>query len=246
MHFVEILGPGTPLELVQIPSGEFVMGAPALEEGFRVNEAPLHVVNLPSFYLGKYPITQKQWIAIMGKLPDMKKRFIGDELPVVNVWLDLAIEFCDRLSRSSQLSYRLPTEAEWEYACRSTTTTPFCFGQTISSDIANFDARQPYGRAGTGPFRNSTSAVGSLGIANDFGLYDMHGNVWEWCGDDWHADYSMAPVDGSAWLDGGDPGYCVQRGGSWTDRAINCRSAFRVGDIARNADNIVGLRVCAS
>ncbi|MBS1796302.1 MAG: formylglycine-generating enzyme family protein, partial [Acidobacteria bacterium] len=131
---------------------------------------------------------------------------------------------------------------EWEYACRAGTTTPFYFGERLTTEQANFNGEQPFGNAPPGEFRKRPTAVGSF-PPNAFGLYDLHGNVWEWCADVWHEDYRNAPADGSAWLAGGDRSYGVQRGGSWLDRASNCRSAFRVGDIAHNDENIVGLRV---
>jgi formylglycine-generating enzyme required for sulfatase activity len=120
---------------------------------------------------------------------------------------------------------------------------PFSFGETITTDLANFNGEQPFNETPKGEFRKRLTPVGNF-PPNDFGLYDMHGNVWEWCADIWHENYVGAPNDGSAWLTDGDQSYCVQRGGSWIDRASNCRSAFRVGDIAHNNDHIVGLRVC--
>jgi formylglycine-generating enzyme required for sulfatase activity len=181
----------------------------------------------------------------MKSLPAIGEDFRGQNLPVVNVWLERAIEFCGRLSTLHGENFRLPTEAEWEYACRAGTTTPFSFGETLTTDLANFDGGQPFKDTPKGEFRKCLTPVGSF-PPNAFGLYDMHGNIWEWCADIWHENYLGAPEDGSAWLTNGDQSYCVQRGGSWLDRASNCRSAFRVGDIAHNNDHIVGLRVCLS
>ena len=238
------LTPNVNLEMVEIPAGSFLMGSPDHEPEKRENETPQHKVNLQPFYIGKFPVTQAQWFAVMKSLPDISSEFLGNDLPVVNVWLEKAIEFCAKLSDLTGEKFRLPSEAEWEYACRAGTTTPFSFGETITTDWANFNGEQPYRKTPKGKFRKRLTPVGYFNAANDFGLYDMHGNVWEWCADVWHENYIGAPTDGSAWLTDGDQGYCVQRGGSWIDRASNCRSAFRVGDIAHNNDNIVDLRVC--
>ena len=231
------------LEMVEIPAGSFLMGSSENELEKRENETPQHKVNLKSFYLGKFPVTQSQWFAVMKSLPNITEEFRGDDLPVVNVWLEKAIEFCAKLSTFTSENFRLPSEAEWEYACRAATRTPFSFGEIITTNSANFNGEQPFKETPEGEFRKRLTLVGSF-PPNDFGLYDMHGNVWEWCADIWHENYINAPNDGSPWLTNGDQSYCVQRGGSWLDRASNCRSAFRVGDIAHNNDHIVGLRVC--
>lgn len=230
--------------MVEIPGGSFEMGANLAEIEQRENELPRHEVNLQPFFLGKFPVTQAQWRIVMPELPFMHKEFLGDDLPVVNVYLEKALEFCARISRITNQNFYLPSEAQWEYACRGNTKTPFHFGQTMTTDLANFDGTQFYNNEKLGEFRGKTTPAGYFEAANPFGLYDLHGNVWEWCADVWHADYNGAPTDGSAWTVGGDQSYCVQRGGSWRDRAGACRSAFRVGDIARNFDHIVGLRVC--
>ncbi len=234
----------TNLEMIEIPSGEFLMGSSTNESEFRANETPQHKVKIPTFYLGKYPITQAQYFAVMKELPRISEDFSDDNFPVVNVWLEKALEFCSKLSELTNKVFCLPTEAEWEYACRAGTQTPFAFGETITTEIANFDGNQPFANAPNGEFRNGLTPVGYFKFANNFGLYDMHGNVWEWCADIWHADFENAPTDGSVWLENGDQSYVVQRGGSWKNRAGSCRSAFRVGDIAHNSDHIVGMRVC--
>lgn len=244
MNTIEFkLSENMSLEMVKIPAGSFLMGSGEFETEKRANETPQHEVRLQSFYLGKFPVTQAQWFAVMKKLPAVSAEFRGDDLPVVNVWLEKAIAFCARLSALTNENFRLPSEAEWEYACRAGTTTPFSFGETITADLANFNGAQAFRESPKSVFRKCLTAVGSF-PPNAFGLYDMHGNVWEWCADIWHEDYNGAPTDGSAWLTNGDQSYCVQRGGSWIDRATNCRSSFRVGDIAHNNENIVGLRVC--
>jgi eukaryotic-like serine/threonine-protein kinase len=229
--------------MIEIPAGSFLMGSGDSETIKRENETPPHEVNLKSFYLGKFPVTQEEWLAVMKTLPQINEEFRGLDLPVVNVWLEKAIEFCAKLSALTGEKFRLPSEAEWEYACRAGTTTPFNSGATITTDLANFNGEQPFGQTPKGEFRKRLTPVGTF-PPNAFGLYDMHGNFWEWCADIWHENYSGAPTDGSAWLANGDQSYCVQRGGSWLDRAANCRSAFRVGDIAHNHDHLVGLRVC--
>lgn len=239
------LSQNASLEMVEIPGGSFLMGSGEFETEKRENETPQHEVNLESFYLGKFPVTQEEWFAVMNDLPEIDADFRGRSLPVVNVWLEKALEFCARLSVSTGEKFRLPSEAEWEYACRARTVTPFSFGETITTEQANFNGEKPFKETQKGEFRKRLTLVGRF-APNDFGLYDMHGNVWEWCADIWHENYLNAPSDGSAWLANGDASYCVQRGGSWIDRAANCRSAFRVGDIAHNDENIVGLRVCCS
>jgi formylglycine-generating enzyme required for sulfatase activity len=232
------------LELTEICGGEFLMGSSENEKTFRENETPRHKVKVPGFYIGKYPVTQSEWFAVMDELPEIKKDFLGNDLPVVNVFIEKVFEFIDRISEITQRNFRLPTEAEWEYACRAGTNTPFAFGETITTEYANFDGTKVFLNSPKSLFRKKLTPVGSFPFANDFGLYDMHGNVWEWCGDIWHEDYNNAPIDGSTWIENGDQSYLVQRGGAWNSTADACRSAFRVGDIAHNTDHIVGLRVC--
>jgi formylglycine-generating enzyme required for sulfatase activity len=139
-----------------------------------------------------------------------------------------AVEFCARLSQKTGREYRLPTEAEWEYACRAGTTTPFHFGPTLTTNLANYDGNYVYGSGPKGVYREQTTDVGSF-PPNAFGIYDMHGNVWEWCLDHWHDNYKGAPTDGSAWIEGGDSNRRLLRGGSWIDAPRNCRSAYRGG-----------------
>ena len=146
-------------------------------------------------------------------------------MPVEQVSWDDAIEFCKRLSRKTENEYRLPTEAEWEYACRAGTTTAFHFGLTITSDLANYLGNYTYLNEPQGKYQEKTTQVGSF-KANAFGLYDMHGNVWEWCQDDWHNSYQNAPDDGRAWISG-KSNINVIRGGSWGSNPDNCRSASR-------------------
>jgi formylglycine-generating enzyme required for sulfatase activity len=165
---------------------------------------------------------------------------------VEQVSWDDAVEFCQRLSKHTGREYRLPSEAEWEYACRAGTTTPFHFGSTITPDLANYDGNYTYGAGPKGKYREQTTDVGSL-PPNALGLYDMHGNVWEWCLDHWHDTYEGAPTDGSAWLSSGESKLRLLRGGSWGSLPRNCRSALRYWYARVNQYYSLGFRlVCAS
>ncbi|MEM8718617.1 MAG: SUMF1/EgtB/PvdO family nonheme iron enzyme [Cyanobacteria bacterium P01_G01_bin.39] len=208
-YYTEDLGNGITLEMITIPSGTFIMGSPA-GEGYD-DERPQYEVNVPSFFMGKYPITQAQYQQVMGKNPSY---FQGEERPLETVSWDDAVEFCQKLSQQTGKEYQLPSEAEWEYACRAGTTTPYHFGDTITDKSANY-----------GGIVSQTTNVGTY-PPNTFGLYDMHGNVWEWCEDDWHKDYKNAPTDGSAWLSE-NVSRKVIRGGSWGSTPDFCRSAIR-------------------
>jgi formylglycine-generating enzyme required for sulfatase activity len=233
------LGKGVNLEMVYIPAGTFLMGAAPNEARADSEEYPQHQVTLKSFYMGKYPVTQAQWQAIMGNNPSY---FKGEKRPVENVTWEDAKVFCDRLSQRTGQTFRLPSEAEWEYACRAGTTTPFYFGETITPDLVNYDGNYPYGEAPKGKYRKETTPVGSF-RPNAFGLYDMHGNVWEWCEDVWHENYKGAPTDGSVWETGGDHSYRLLRGGSWSTLAVWCRAAHRYLLSPDYRYNRIGLRV---
>ncbi len=206
-RMIEVLPTGIELELMKIPPGTFLMGAREDELKSSDDERPQHQVTVPSFYMGRYPITQAQWqvVATLPQVnreldPDPSRFKEGANRPVERVSWDDAVEFCDRLSTHTNKEYRLPSEAEWEYACRAGTTTPFHFGETITTDLANYDGNFVYGDGVKGIYRQKTTEVGSFGVANNFGLCDMHGNVWEWCQDHWHSNYDGAPIDGSAWI----------------------------------------------
>ncbi|HBB32241.1 MAG TPA: hypothetical protein DDZ80_23625 [Cyanobacteria bacterium UBA8803] len=254
--FIEDLRNGVLLEMVAIPEGSFVMGSPEDEHQRSSTESPQHTVTLKSFFLGKYPVTQAQWKAV-ASLPQINRKlnpdpsgFKGENRPVERVsWYD-AVEFCDRLSQKTGRHYRLPSEAEWEYACRAGTTTPFHFGETITPELANYDCNYAYRAGVKGVYRQETTPVGSFGVANAFGLYDMHGNVWEWCADQWHENYEGAPTDGSAWLDDNDNDNQrhLLRGGSWFNDPRGCRSACRLNfDAAVFRNYYFGFRVgCAA
>jgi len=236
---------GVTLEMVAIPGGTFIMGSSKTEKGYRLWESPQHQVKLQSFFMGKYSVTQAQWEAIVA-LPQVNSslnrnpsRFKGANLPVEQIsWYD-AVEFCARLSQKTGRQYRLPSEAEWEYACRAGTNTPFHFGETITSKIANYRGTKTYSFEPKGEYREQTTPVGHFQVANAFGLYDMHGSVCEWCADRWHYNYVEAPTDGSVWSQDNANDYRARllrekptgllRGGSWYEGPLGCRSAFRLG-----------------
>jgi formylglycine-generating enzyme required for sulfatase activity len=249
--FGEDLGNGITLEMAAIPGGTFLMGSSPNEKYSFDDEHPQHQVSVPPFFMGKYPITQAQWKEVASRTDlkvkqnldlnpaHFKDRPDSDRRPVEQVnWYD-AVEFCARLSILTGREYRLPSEAEWEYACRAGTTTPFYFGETITGELANYDASE-------------TTPVGQF-TPNAFGLYDMHGNVWEWCADTWHDNYDGAPSDGSVWLDNNQEEnidgksrfgtYSVMRGGSWCIHPSYCRSASRSSRDRRDYFNLYGFRV---
>jgi formylglycine-generating enzyme required for sulfatase activity len=205
------------MEFVLIPAGEFMMGSPQDEDGRTDGEGPIHEVAIRNaYYLGKYEVTQEQWTEVMGNNPSY---FEGDDRPVEGVsWNDVQ-EFVEKLNeREGTDKYRLPSEAEWEYACRAGTTTRSFFGDGDSklSEYAWYYENS----------KHQTHPVGQK-RQNPWGLYDMHGNVYEWCQDRWHSNYEDAPTDGSAWEDGSSS-YRIVRGGSWFGMARCCRSALRL------------------
>jgi formylglycine-generating enzyme required for sulfatase activity len=244
--YTEDLGSEVKLTLMLIPAGEFMMGAPADEPESFDRERPQHLVQVPQFMMGRYPVTQAQWRVVAGYEqgtsveinPDPSK-FKGDSRPVEQVSWEDAQEFCQRLSEITGKNYRLPSEAEWEYACRAGTVTPFHFGATISSELANYRGSETYNNGPEGEYRKETTDVGVF-PANDWGLYDMHGNIWEWCEDDWHDNYEGAHREGSAWIDSGAE-YKLVRGGSWNIYPSNCRSASRINNFVISIN--VGFRV---
>ena len=271
----EPLDPGPPttsvappaLTMLRIPAGSFLMGSSTEEPGRFDDEGPQHPVTLAEFFLARTPITQAQWRAVASWQPlqgepawerelkedplgpEIDSRFRGDERPVVNVsWHD-AMEFCRRLRRRTGKSYTLPSEAQWEYACRAGSTTPFHFGATISPKVANYDASTSYAGGPTGEYRQHTSDVGSF-PSNAWGLQDMHGNVWEWCLDHLHGSYvegdEKAPTDGSAWIKqtAEEGENRLLRGGSWILIPGFCRSAYRGNYHPVIAVDDVGFRVC--
>ena len=266
------LAPAVVLTMVEIPAGTFQMGSPPGEEGrdwyaslSSVLKQGLGVegrdveaqrrVTVPAFRIGRFPITQAQWklVAGLGKLERELNAdpsyFKGPERPVEQVsWHD-AIEFCRRLSKHTGRNYTLPSEAQWEYACRAGTTTPFHFGETLITELANYDGNYTYGQGLKGIYREKTTNVGSF-PANAWGLQDMHGNVWEWCLDRWHPSLAKAPTDGSAWQEpASDLAKDYQdrrllRGGSWYFNPGFCRSAYRSLLRPDFQLDYVGFRVC--
>ncbi|MEG4106055.1 bifunctional serine/threonine-protein kinase/formylglycine-generating enzyme family protein [Microcoleus sp. S13_C5] len=239
--FSENLGSGAILDMVAIPGGRFVMGSPNTEAGRSNNEGPQRTVNISPFFMGKYPITQEQWEVVMGNNPSEIK---GLKRPVEQVSWNNALEFCQKISQKTGKIYRLPSEAEWEYASRAGTTTPFYFGDTITPDLVNYDGNYPYGAAPKGLYRKQTTDVGSF-PPNPFGLYDMHGNVWEWCSDKWHGNYNGAPTDGSSWETGTDNNR-VLRGAAWNCNTVYCRSAYRGRNWAVHRSRHLGFRVAVA
>ncbi|MEM9275593.1 MAG: SUMF1/EgtB/PvdO family nonheme iron enzyme [Cyanobacteria bacterium P01_F01_bin.143] len=301
-YFTEELGNRINLDMVAIPGGKFLMGTDNQEierlfkkfrwEGFR-REKPQHEVIVQPFSMGKYPITQAQYQKVMG---ESHSYFKGDDRPVEQVSWDKAKEFCRKLSQLTGKEYRLPTEAEWEYACRSVISPkgyrsayyqssvnsqewndkyhqPFHFGETITSNLANYDTSNTYANEPKGEYRGRTTPVGIF-PPNAFGLYDMHGNVWEWCEDDWHGSYQNAPKDGTAWLEdvhsnrisagqfslkkmsrnlidrllkreslSKNSNIKVVRGGSWFLDPDNCRSASRTYFSRDSRSYSLGFRV---
>ncbi len=234
-------------ELVVIPPGAFMMGAPEWEEESGDVERPVHQVRIAySFAVGKYEITFAEWDACVSaggcSHTPHDEGWGRGRRPVIHVIWEDAQEYVQWLSEKTGHPYRLPSESEWEYMARAGTTTPFHTGESITPEHANFRGLGSYGSyLGRGLYRQETVEVGSF-MANDFGLHDVHGNVWEWVQDCWHNSYEGAPNDGSAW-EYDECGYRVLRGGSWLWSPRNLRSAWRGGFMSdlRNID--IGFRV---
>jgi formylglycine-generating enzyme required for sulfatase activity len=219
-------------------------------------ELPQHQVTISSFLMGKYPITQAQYEQIMGTNPS---HFQGLNRPIECVSWNDAVEFCQKLWQETSREYRLPTEAEWEYACGAGAQTPFYFGETITTDLTNYRGTDSewnrqvvlgnYGKGSKGEYRQSTTDVGKF-PPNAFGLYDMHGNVWEWCADSWHQNYANKPQElkfrgNDIWLFG-DESVRPLRGGSWNYYPIFCRRAFRTCNHPVKHYGSLGFRVVCS
>ncbi|MGC1307842.1 MAG: formylglycine-generating enzyme family protein [Phormidesmis sp.] len=262
-YYEEFLAEGIrPLEMMRIPPGSFLMGSSEDELERSPDEGPQHEVAIAHFFMARYPVTQAQWRVVAAMAPvniELKlepSRFKGDLLPVEQVSWYEAVEFCDRLTLHTNRQYRLPTEAEWEYACRARTTTPFHFGETITTDLANYQGTDweyqektysgSYGAGPKGEYRQQTTPVDHFDIANAFGLCDMHGNVLEWCQDHWHENYEGAPTDGSAWITDDKEASRILRGGSWYFSPRYCRSAYRSYFTPDLRDDVIGFRVSCS
>ena len=261
---------GAFIEMVEISGSQFQMGTSADDADFAFQDArrynddltretitaemPQHLVNVPGFFISKTEITQAQWQSVMGALPNIKEpKMRGANFPVVNVSWRAANEFCEKLTAltGGTRTYRLPSEAEWEFAARAGTNTPFAFGKSINASLVNFMGSAPFANAPRGQYRQNLVAVGQLNAANGFGLFDMHGNVWEWTADVWHPDYDGAPRDGSAWettTSEDDEPHRVIRGGSWDSIANSCRSAYRRKQpaAATYSSDKVGFRIVAN
>jgi len=249
---IQEIGGGIKLDLVIVPGGKFQMGSVAQKPSQR--EIPAHSVTIQPFLMSKYPVTKAQWRKVAEieqvncSLKLNPSRRGGAQHPVVHVSWHEAVEFCDRLSKKIGHNYRLPTEAEWEYACKAGTVTPFHLGETITSELANYAGDIQYRYEKKGHNRGHAIPVGTFPFANFFGLFDMHGNVWEWCLDHWHENYDKAPIDGSAWLEPNNEALSrVIRGGSWRNEPQLCCSTYR---ISNNADDTsssnIGFRVVRS
>jgi len=271
--YIERIG-SIEFEMLNIPSGTFLMGSPDTEAERQDNESPQHRVNVPEFFMARTQVTQAQW-RVVAQLPKINSdlnpdpsKFKGDNRPVEQVsWYD-CIEFCARLSQKTGKNYRLPSEAEWEYACRAGTTTPFHFGETISTEVANYHGEYIYGNGKKGSCRKETILVRSLNAANAWGLYDMHGNILEWCLDDWHNNYTGAPNNGLPWLGEIENENHSQfknswqiwlkkiletnnnnkllRGGYWSDNPRYCRSACRNYLSPGYRNYFIGFRIVVS
>ena len=242
-YFRENLGSGFYLDMVYVAGGKFLMGAAPQEtktDWSQGREEPQHIVTVPPFWIGKYAVTQEQWQIVMRNNPSW---FKGAKRPVENVsWL-MGQEFCAKLAAQTGKPYQLPSEAQWEYACRAGTTTPFCYGATLTPELANYDGSHQYAQEPQRLYRRETVEVGKF-LPNAFGLYEMHGNVWEWCQDQWHDHYQNAPADGTAWEgDGETSGGRVIRGGSWHSHPIYCRSANRYHFTPDFVISYLGLRL---
>lgn len=239
---VEELSDGVTLEMVLVPGGTFLMGESEGEDKQRPQELPRHAVTVAPLYVSKYPITQMQWEVMMGNNPS---GFKGDRLPVETVsWHD-AVEFCQRLATHSGVPYRLPSEAEWEYACRAGSTSPFYVGETLTTDLANYNGRATFANEAPGIFRECTTPVGQF-PPNHFGLYDMHGNVREWCADPWHQNYHDAPSTAIVWQEWGNSSLRVLRGGAWNFNCFSCRSSARNWRFPVFGSANIGFRVAYS
>ena len=234
--FRDDFGNGIYLEMVRIPSGKFMLGSPTNEMGRKDHESPLVEVTISDFYIAKFVVTQEQWVAIMGSNPAKFRESL--QAPVENIsWLE-AQDFCRRLATRSPYNYRyrLPSESEWEYACRAGTNTAYHFGDRPSqlNDYAWFADNS-----------NRRSQPVGQKVPNPWGLYEMHGGIWEWCEDAWHDNFSGAPADGKPWLDE-NALRRVRRGGSWSNEARLCRSASREWHWQGDRYNDIGLRVVIS
>lgn len=232
--FRDDLGNGVHIEMVRIPSGRLALGSPTNETGRQENESPISEVNIPAFYMAKFVVTQEQWVTIMGSNPAIFRENL--QAPVESIsWLE-AQDFCRKLAARSQHFYRLPSESEWEYACRASTNTAYHFGDS-PAQLADY--------AWFADNANKRSQPVGQKVPNPWGLYEMHGGVWEWCEDIWHDNFNGAPADGSAWIDS-NSSRRVRKGGSWSNQSKQCRSASREWHWQSDRYNDIGFRVAIS
>ena len=259
---IKIITNSINMKLALIPEGKFVMGSPRNEEERDSAEIPHEVVISKSFYMGVYEVTQREFskITLPGenrrppRVTFNSSRGGGPDHPMENLlWKD-AMDFCKALSkqpaeRQAGRTYRFPTEAEWEYACRAGSQTAFHFGNSLSSKQANFNGNYPFGSTSKGPYLRKTAKVGSY-EPNAFGLYDMHGNVAEYCADWYDKEYYRdSPLDDplgppvGVLPTGYGNHYMIVRGGCWLDDARACRSAYRFRAMPRNTYRLIGFRV---
>ncbi len=256
-----------PLTLVKIPSGTFQMGSPDTERSQRPYERPVHTVNIAyDFHMGKYEVTQKQWLAVMGSWPGIAPSSdlgFGDNFPAYYIAWNDAKNFITALNMhiantgQGPLTVRLPSEAEWEYACRAGTQTRFFFGDSLECNDDMEDCAAgvlPGNRSDYMWYNGNNASSGQPGfgskpvgtkLPNQFGLYDMHGNIWEWCEDDLHPVYTGAPMNGSAWVDSPRGSDRMRRGGLWASFARRCRSAYRDNSDPSYRNGICGFRLAA-
>ena len=248
-YFEENLGHGIALKMARIPEGKFVMGAAKGEKEANKNERPQQEVTLPEFWMGQYVVTQAQWKAVMGpkviKSQKTSNRIMANNVkrplqPIDDIFWTDAVAFCQKLSQQTGRDYRLPSNAQWEYACRARTTTPFHFGDTLTPNLANYNGNYTYGHGPKGIYREQTTEVGCF-PPNAFGLYDMHGNVWEWCLERWQTfDSGSSSAQNIQRFSGQKKSL---RGGSWFYLPTNCRSAYHLTYPFHNRTDDIGFRV---
>ncbi len=246
-YFSESLGKGATLDMVRIPGGRFLMGPANREKEANDLDSPQREVTIQEFWIGKYTITQAQWWALMKRAPvsprstspiQKKKKPLH---PIENIFWTDAVDFCQRLSQQTGRHYQLPSGAQWEYACRAGTTAPFYFGETLTPEIANYNGNYTYGEGPRGRYRETSTEVGCF-LPNTFGLYDMHGNMWEWCLDGWHE-----PPEDHLETRNVSSRFASQkkslRGGSWFYLPNNCRSAYSLTYPFHNRTDDISFRV---
>jgi eukaryotic-like serine/threonine-protein kinase len=249
-YYTENIGNNISIEMVYIPSGSYMMGSPVSNsddedngEIIRYRETPQRLVNIPAFYIAKYLTTQEQYQVIMAENPS---KFRGTKRPVEQVDWSTARQYCNNLERRTKKKYVLPSESQWEYACRAGTDTLFYCGDTINNDLANYNSKCRYKNQELGLDIPQTTDVDKF-PPNSFGLYDVHGNVSEWCADLRSTTYQNAPTDerpwvhGDSWWSGWNDGDHMLRGGSWFSGLDDCRSASRTSGL--QIPSHVGFRV---